>query len=561
MVKVSPPEPAHHWAQFWYPIGEIHLEEKRMSHATTRKTGPTPGRRSPAMAILLLLLLTPVKALAADSSVGFIAVAAAPDQLGPEARAAWNLAAKDSGTSLIVVSSDGQFINLQGQDVNLSQFRVLWHHEGDTSQQTTIHGPRSFPMLRKYVTDGGSLFLSGAALSLVHTMGIEPVAPRTGNGGRDRYSAKLIPVQTKHPIFNGVISTGNVEGGPITITSEGFPAYADFHGSGGPTAGMLLGRAASGQENPLVEYQLGKGRIIVMGWRLPHYAHAANVHRANLERLTHNILAYLGDPRQWQPIVIQPAPAAAAAKAGVSEQQWTSLQLAIRDLTDTFKERYPRGEEYIRRLEGLRKAVAPGKSQPATFIEAFNTLRYKALLDNPLLDFDRLILIERGAGKLGLPANWESNSSLGVSGFQNRLCLLSPIRPEGTLTELYQPDGGRFVGDLDLHFDATRLLFSMPGSNGRWQIHELKLDSAAGSAPAEMTLIHEPDVDNYDACYLPDGRIIFSSTAPYIGVPCVYGASHIANLYLRHHDGSIRQLTVDQEHNWCPRVLPDGRVL
>ncbi|NQU23072.1 MAG: SUMF1/EgtB/PvdO family nonheme iron enzyme [Candidatus Nealsonbacteria bacterium] len=73
-------------------------------------------------------------------------------------------------------------------------------------------------------------------------------------------------------------------------------------------------------------------------------------------------------------------------------------------------------------------------------------------------------------------------------------------------------------------------------------------------------------MDNYDACYLPvlpgeKGQILFTSTAPFIGVPCVYGSDHVTNTYLLNHDNSIRQLTVDQEHNWCPTVLPNGRVL
>ena len=137
--------------------------------------------------------------------------------------------------------------------------------------------------------------------------------------------------------------------------------------------------------------------------------------------------------------------------------------------------------------------------------------------------------------------------------------------PDAPLATVYQPQPGRFVGDVDLHFNADRLLFSMPGANGRWQVHELPLggrDSAAAAAePRELTLIREPDVDNYDACYLPDGRILFTSTAPYIGVPCVYGGSHVTNLYLADQAGAIRQLTVDQEHNWCPTVLNNGRVL
>ncbi|MCX5653948.1 MAG: SUMF1/EgtB/PvdO family nonheme iron enzyme [Planctomycetota bacterium] len=524
------------------------------------------------LAALFLIALAAPGAVAAAPTVGFMAAAAAPDKLGPESRAAWELATKLSGANLILVPSDGKFVDEKGQDMPLEQFHVLWYHEGDTSGQTPVHGARSFPMLRKHVSDGGRLFLSGAALAVVHTMGIEPAQPRRGPSAKDNFFAQLIPVEKEHPIFRG-LSCGAIDEGLIPIASAGLPAYADFLGSGGPTTGMLLGRANYAAENPLVEYQLGKGRVIVLGWRFPYYSHAENAHRANLEQLTGNILAYLGDEKQWQKIVVKPHAAPQATKPGNSDKDWKSLELAIRDLVETFSDRYPKGGEYLNRLASLkasRDEVASGKdagaaARLAKVAEEFAKLRADALLDNPLLGFARLLVIERGAGNLGLPVNWDSNTSLGLSGFENRLCVLSPVRPEGTLATLYQPTGGRFVGDVDLHPNADRLLFSMPGSNGRWQVHELKLDglkpAAQPSDLRELALIREPDVDNYDACYLPDGRIIFCSTAPYVGVPCVYGASYVTNLYLAERDGSIRQITVDQEHNWCPTVLNNGRVL
>jgi formylglycine-generating enzyme required for sulfatase activity len=510
-----------------------------------------------------------------DASVGFLAASAAPDKLGPETRAAWELAAKLSAAKLILVPSDGKFVDAGAQDVALDRFQVLWYHEGDTSNPTAIHGARSFPMLRKFVTEGGRLFLSGAGLAVVHTLGIEPAAPRRGNGGRDAYLAQMIPVETQHPIFRGLTASATIDAAPIPTTDAGYPAFSDFAGSGGPTTGMLLARANCVDENPLVEYQLGKGRIIVLGWRLPHYSHAGNTHRANLERLTGNILTYLGDMRQWQKLVVKPRPGAVPVTAGVPEKHWQSLELAIHDLRATFPDRYAKGGEYLQRLASLQKThrelvsanrgPSAASEQLAKIVEKFNQLRYEALLDNPLVQGARLLVIERAGGNLGLPANWESNSSLSTSGIDNRLCVLSPPRPDAELTTLYQPPAGRFVGDVDLHFAADRLLFSMPGSNGRWQVHELPLEgrepAAAAAVPRELRLIHEPDVDNYDACYLPDGRILFTSTAPFIGVPCVYGGSHVTNLYLRNHDGSIRQLTVDQEHNWCPTVLNSGRVL
>jgi hypothetical protein len=42
----------------------------------------------------------------------------------------------------------------------------------------------------------------------------------------------------------------------------------------------------------------------------------------------------------------------------------------------------------------------------------------------------------------------------------------------------------------------------------------------------------------------------------------VFGSSHVANLHVSFEaTGEVRRLTYDQEHNWNPAVLPDGRVL
>ena len=99
----------------------------------------------------------------------------------------------------------------------------------------------------------------------------------------------------------------------------------------------------------------------------------------------------------------------------------------------------------------------------------------------------------------------------------------------------------------------------MPGKNKRWQIFELPVN---GGTPIELPLIPDNDVDNYDSCYLPNGNIIFTSTAPFIGVPCVKGSSHVTNTYLLNtKTNKIRRLTFDQEHNWCPTVLNNGQVL
>ncbi len=536
-----------------------------------------------AVGMVLFSLLTPMPssvASAADPAIAFLAPESSVDNFGAETKAAWQLAERLTSATLLLPAEDGALINEQGQTVALDQFDVVWHHQGDTAAQNgSLYRPKTIGALREYVDDGGGLFLSGVALAMVHTFGIEPVRPRTGNGGSDGYQAKLVAVRKEHPVFAGLAFEGIFEGATvIPLTNGGYQAYADFHGSGGPTRGMLLARANASSENPLAEYKVGKGRVIVLGWRAPNYALANNAHRDNLERLTGNILKYLADKEKWQKIVLRPVSLASKAASGVPANQWRALEMAVNDLIETFEARYPHGPEYLKRLEALKEGHDKLLGENSSDSEAadkrtldgdqlkqldeiagqFDALKAEALLANPLVDFERLLLVRRGVGNLGLPANWQSNSSLPATGFDNQIATLSPVRPDGKLTAFFEPEGDRFVGDVDLHFDADRMLFSMPGSNGRWQVHEMGVD---GSALREIPLITEPDVDNYDACYLPDGRILFTSTAPFVGVPCVYGSSHVTNSYLLERDGSIRQLTVDQEHNWCPTVLNNGRVL
>jgi len=280
-------------------------------------------------------------------------------------------------------------------------------------------------------------------------------------------------------------------------------------------------------------------------------------------------------PENWKPKrpnarkLTSPPPAPVFKPYVPSDISPAALRRAIEDLQATFGDRYPTGREALQRLAKLeaRLVALPADAQDPAARDARSAvqrdlaaLQSEALLANPLLDFSRLLLVRRDnkGPALGLPRNWQSNSSLAKTGFDDEIMVLSPVRPDGQLTRLYKPDQSRFVGDVDLHFDADRLLFSMIGRHDRWQVWEVRTD---GSGLRELTG-EEPDVDSYDACYLPDGRILFTSTACFIGVPCVYGSSHVATLYRMDGDGRhIRQLCFDQEHDWCPTLLANGRVL
>ncbi|MDO4551432.1 MAG: SUMF1/EgtB/PvdO family nonheme iron enzyme [Planctomycetia bacterium] len=256
-----------------------------------------------------------------------------------------------------------------------------------------------------------------------------------------------------------------------------------------------------------------------------------------------------------------------------------ALRRAVKDLSMSFPERYA-DKKYMEKLDSLEKELLEfiqqkplseeAESEIKKLAETYESLRREILLSNPLLDdFNELLVLKRGARspRLGLPLNWQSNSSLPKNGFDDSLvrmpvkgCLHSASEDKTeSLPVVYKPEKPVFVGDVDLHWDGEKILFSSVGANNRWQVFEYFLDGSA--APKELTS-DEPDVDSYDACYLPDDRIIYTSTAIMVGVPCVYGDSHVATLFLMNGDGSAkRQLTFDQDHSWNPSVLNNGRIL
>ena len=228
-----------------------------------------------------------------------------------------------------------------------------------------------------------------------------------------------------------------------------------------------------------------------------------------------------------------------------------AIRRAIIDLIETYGEKYPKGLEYLKQLDTIS----------ANDEEQLTRLRYEAVFQaNPVFDFEQILLIRRNnkGAALGFPQNWESNSSLPKGGYDDEIMSLSVKSPENDLVSWYKPNRDTLISDLDLNFEADRLMFSAVGANDRWHIFEL---STADHHVRQLTT-GDRDVDFYDSCYLPDGRIILTCTASMVGVPCVAGSSHVANLFLFDPENqSLRQLCFDQEHNWCPTMLNDGRVM
>ncbi|MBR4652414.1 MAG: SUMF1/EgtB/PvdO family nonheme iron enzyme [Kiritimatiellae bacterium] len=206
------------------------------------------------------------------------------------------------------------------------------------------------------------------------------------------------------------------------------------------------------------------------------------------------------------------------------------------------------------------------------------------LLENPLLDFDRIIAVRRpDVGNQGLHENHGQPREV-YKGCRNELGVLSAIRSDTPRFDVLDrtPDNG-YIGELCLKWDARKLMYTRRTGrtchppeiaytmhNGRRvsnrsvenidRVVELDLEAPA-AGPTEIPLIPDDDCNCYAGCYLPDGAVLFLSDATMVGVPCVVGSSWVASIYRRDPSGAIRRLTFDQDNSWHPVLMADGRVM
>ncbi len=240
-----------------------------------------------------------------------------------------------------------------------------------------------------------------------------------------------------------------------------------------------------------------------------------------------------------------------------------ALERAISAYAQKFPSIYKDKDALLERVAELRKVAAAAgndfaaKLAAAQQIEALTDAVY---LKHPAVDFKELLFVRRSSGSVhnGLPQNWQGNSSVPLHGYVNDV-VRAPLKQGGQAPQVvYESES--FIGDVDLDYDAERIMYSCgkPDERG-WRVFETRL-SKPGSFK-EITPPDQPDVDFYDPCYLPDGRRLFVATSGYQGVPCVGGSDYVGNMHSMDPDGTIRRLVFDQDNSWCPTALVNGRIL
>ena len=191
------------------------------------------------------------------------------------------------------------------------------------------------------------------------------------------------------------------------------------------------------------------------------------------------------------------------------------------------------------------------------------------LLANPLLNGDKILTVRYQLGnrdrramapELGTQSNnWSNQESARRKGFNADIVELRNLRDEVQIRTIYKPDNTSSIADLKLHWDGDRAMFTQTMSDNRWNVFEVKLNNGDCKKLIDNP---EPDLEFYDGTYLPDGRIIANSNIGYQGVPCVNGSDPVGNMVLyTPQSKNLRRLTFDQDANWNPVIMNNGRVM
>ena len=161
------------------------------------------------------------------------------------------------------------------------------------------------------------------------------------------------------------------------------------------------------------------------------------------------------------------------------------------------------------------------------------------------------------------------------------LCVLSPVSPDGKVTDIAPQLAGGLFSRFDLSHDGKKVVFGYRTKDTPFLIYEMDLDPATGLAVQgslrQLTGIPEAGKEAFgrakaagktvycsfndtDPVYLPDGRIAFVSSRSRQNVFCF--PATVTNLYVMDADGSnIRRLSSSPLTEMGPCLLNDGRIV
>lgn len=159
------------------------------------------------------------------------------------------------------------------------------------------------------------------------------------------------------------------------------------------------------------------------------------------------------------------------------------MRAAIEDLAATCGDRYPRGQEFLDRLDHLlSRLLRASLGEVEEIGEAFDSLRREAILANPLVSGQPVVFITRPqyVREHGTEATMYQTAEINTHCFRGGVMKLLHL-PSGELETLLETPQG-IIRDPEVHFDGQR-----GQDSGRHSVQGLRIGSerrASASASA-----------------------------------------------------------------------------
>jgi len=184
-------------------------------------------------------------------------------------------------------------------------------------------------------------------------------------------------------------------------------------------------------------------------------------------------------------------------------------------------------------------------------------LKRRIMFRNPVLDFDKLLFIDKPYPQ-GREWQHETRHRLGYQAVPGgRLLVLEGLGPSGRLRQLMpQPPLHGSFWRPDLSFDGTKIVCCFkPHNEKSFHLYEIGVD---GSGLRQLT---DGIYDDFDPIYLPDGHILFSTTRGHTYVRCMPPTNAFVLARCDADGKNIYLVSRNNEPDYLPSVMHDGRVL
>ena len=217
----------------------------------------------------------------------------------------------------------------------------------------------------------------------------------------------------------------------------------------------------------------------------------------------------------------------------------------------------PDFSEYVQKLDALQAASFPNVRE---HYFAVRNLKRTVFFKNPLVDFDRVLLIDNPypkgpAGDITDEWGHEARHRNGFMAVDGGRLITVGLHPGSEVVELLPEFAGSYWRP-DLSFDAEEVVFSYrPAGSRSFHLYRCNVD---GSNLRQLTF---GDYDDLDPIFAPDGKLIFMTSRAHTYVRCM-PMTHAFALARCDADGqNIYVISANGEPEYLPSIMDDGRVI